>query len=169
MSSKVVKGKDAVIRINGKKVEGVMDFTIQEAQAIERAQEWGKVYEEIARMYGYSYGGCDIGTMTSKDAAIQTLPKNAAFEFEVVMGKEPKVVGIDYADLEPRVMASLTPEELKAVKASVSSYGGSLRGWKQFPNETHCPKCQVKWKKTEGFNRFYEDCPKCGGKKEDAR
>lgn len=43
------------------------------------------------------------------------------------------------------------------------------RMWKEFTNATHCPKCQVEWKETLGLMNRYYDCPKCGGRKEDAR
>lgn len=59
----------------------------------------------------------------------------------------------------------LIPPTMKVSVRDVSyAYGGPL-----INPEVRCPKCDVPWKKSPGFTRFYEDCPVCGQRKEDAQ
>jgi hypothetical protein len=106
--------------------------------------------------------------------AIQNLPKPS--------------VGVDYGTVEKTIMAAYPGEDgfgadvYDLTDAFEKFQGGIARGKsardyleapygcsKEFPNETHCPKCQVPRKATLGLSNTYFDCPTCGGKKEDAR
>jgi ribosomal protein S27AE len=86
------------------------------------------------------------------------------------------VIEFDNAHLVPPKMTvkgnRLSPKPITLYGGYVPPVSGyenhGARDQRFIDKDSFCPKCDIPWKKTEGFMRDYYDCSRCGLKKEKA-